>query len=219
VSPPGIRKAVAVALAVALPLVAACSSGGDDAKKSDKDKTETSSDSFTKAAVKLGVSKAELVSPHQALGPLDKGTTDAVVGIVQKLLLLTSAQPLSEGDATAKGLGELFTADAGARVTGPDRKAFFDEGLPRFGGLEPVASRVTLTALAASDNPGPALVVARYLWDVTNADRSSDRVTRTGELSLVKQDNQWKVAAYTIVVRRTVDGETTTTTATTETTR
>ncbi len=217
-SPPGIRKALVVALAVALPL-AACSSGDDDDAATKKDGTETSSEAFTKAGVHLGVSKAELVSPHQALGPLDKGTTDAVVGIVQKVLLLTSARPLAEGDAPATGLGELFTADAGARVTGPDRKAFFDEGLPHFGGLKDVGSRVRLTALAGSDDPAPALVVAKYLWDVTNTDRPTDRVTRTGELSLVKQNGAWKIAAYTIVVRRTVEGETTTSTATTETTR
>ena len=61
--------------------------------------------------------------------------------------------------------------------------------------LKAVASRVRLTALAGTDDAAPALVVARYLWDVTNTDRPSDRVTRTGDLSPTDADFAWFSAA------------------------
>jgi hypothetical protein len=203
------RRIGAVAFVAAL-AVAGCSSGDDGAKK--KDDAKTSSAEFTHAAVKLGVSKAELVSPHAALGPLEQVTTDAVVAIVQELLLDTSAKPLVEGKPGTT-VADLFTTDAGTRVAGPDRKAFFDDAVGTFGPLTPKAARVRLTGLAGSADPTTALVVAKYVWDVTSTKRPTDRVTRNGELSLVKVGNQWKIAAYAITVTRTVDGETTTTTA------
>lgn len=207
--PPGFRKVLFVACAAML-VVAGCSNG--DSKQSKKDDTETSSEEFTRAAVRLGVSKAELVSPHQAMGPLEKPTTDAVVGIVQKLLLVTSAKPLVEGTA-GSGLEDLFTTDAGARASGKDRAVFFDEHLPLFGELKPSAARVRLTGLAGSMDPATALVIAKYVWDVTSVKHPGDRVTRNGELSLVKVNGAWKIGAYAISVTRTVDDETTTTTA------
>ena len=203
------RRIGAVAFVAAL-AVAGCSSGDDSAKK--KDDTKTSSAEFTHAAVQLGVSKAELVSPHAALGPLEQETTDAVVAIVQELLLETSAKPLIEGKPGTK-LAPLFTADAGARASGPDRKAFFDDAVGTFGPLTPKAARVRLTGLAGSADPKTSLVVAKYVWDVTSTKRPADRVTRNGELSLVKVNNEGKIAAYDITVTRTVDSETTTTTA------
>ena len=84
------------ALAVAVLLAAGCSGGSKGASKDD---AQTSSTAFAKPKVDLVVSRAELVSPHQALGPLDDKTSDAVVGVVEKLLLVTSAGPLADGKA------------------------------------------------------------------------------------------------------------------------
>lgn len=208
-------RLVGVALVAAL-AVTGCSGGGDSAAKKKND-TEASSAEFTHAAVRLGVSKAELVSPHKAIGPLEQSTTDDVVAVVQQLLLVTSAQPLVEGKA-GRGLAELFTTDAGARAAGADRPVFFDDALPRFGALNPVASRVTLTGLAGTRDPSTALVIARFLWDVTSKAHPTNRVTRDGELSLIKVGGAWRIGAYAIAATRTVDGDTTTTTASTTTT-
>lgn len=208
-------RLLAVALAIAL-TVTACSGGGDSAKKNAD--AETSSAEFTRASVRLAVSGADLVSPHQKMAPLDGDTAADVVAVVQQLLLVTSAKPLVEGKPGA-GLAELFTRDAGTRVVDHDRAVFFDDSLPRFGTLRPLASRVRLTALAGSTDPSPALVIARYLWDVTSTADPANRVTRNGELSLIKVGGIWKIGAYAISVTRSVDGSTTTTTATSTATK
>ena len=209
-------RLVGVALVAAL-AVTGCSGGGDSAAKKKKDETEASSAEFTHAAVRLSVSKAELVSPHKALGPLEQSTTEDVVAVVQQLLLVTSARPLVEGKA-GSGLAELFTKDAAAHAAGKDRPVFFDDALPRFGTLTPVASRVTLTGLASTQDGSTALVIARFLWDVTSKTHPTDRVTRDGELSLIKSGGGWRIGAYVITATRTIDGDTTTTTASTTTT-
>lgn len=205
------------ALAIAVLLTAGCSSGGskDRSPQDDADDAETSSATFTKPKVDLLLSRAELVSPHQALGSLDAKTSDAVAGVVERLLLVTSAGPLAEGKA-GKGFADLFTPDAGARAAGADRAAIFDEGLPLFGELKPTEARVGLTGLAGTMDPATGVVVASFVWDVSSKLHPGDRVTRTGELSLVPGDGTWRIAAYKLSVKRTIDDRTTTTTATTK---
>ena len=190
-------------------LAAGCSGGDDD---DDDDRAESSSKEFVKAAVELEVSRAELVSPHKPLGPLDATTRDAVVGVVERLLQITSAGPLAAGRA-GSGFAELFTPDAGTRAANQDREVFFDEGLRQFGELHPDEARVGLTGLAGSMDPATGLVVAKYVWDVESTENPGDRVRRTGELSLIPVDGKWRIGAYTIVVTRTLDDVTTTTTA------
>ena len=206
--PPAFRRILLVAFAAAL-AVTGCSGGNDEAKKKP---TETSSDEFTRAAVTLEVTRAELVSPHKALSPLEQATRDKVQAVIERLLLVTSAGPLVEGKAGG-GFADLFTPDAGARAANNDREVFFDEGLPRFGELTRHEARVGLTGLAGTLDPATSLVVAKYVWDVTSVERPNDRVMRTGEVSLVPVDGHWKIGAYTVVVTRTIDDTTTTTTA------
>jgi hypothetical protein len=209
--PPAPRKALLVASALLLALAStACSGGGDDAAK--KKRTETSSEAFVHASVKLDVTRAEVVSPHKALATLDKGTVAAVRGVVEKLLLVTSAKPLVEG-RTGAGFAALFTPDAGARAAGHDRAVFFDEGAPRFGALKPTTARIGMTGLAGSMDPKTELVVAKFVWDVASAQHAGDAIHRSGELSLIPVKGGWKIGAYTVVVTRTLSGATTTTTA------
>jgi hypothetical protein len=137
-----------------------------------------------------------------------------VRAVVERLLLVTSAGPLVEGKAGG-GFAGLFTPDAGARAANHDRDVFFDEGV-RLGELNEREARVGLTGLAGSMDPATSLVVAKYVWDVTSAERPDDRVRRIGELSLVPVGGAWKIGAYTVVVTRTIDDSTTTTTATSE---
>ena len=63
-------------------------------------------------------------------------------------------------------------------------------------------------------DPATALVVASFVWDVASKLHPGDRVTRTGELSLIPVDGTWRIAAYKVTVKRTIDSITTTTTAT-----
>lgn len=206
------KKLTALALAV---LLAASCSSGDDAKPEAKDSAETQSESFTKADVTLAVTRAELVSPHQAAGPLDAKTRDDVVDVVERFLLVTSAKPLTEGKA-GKGFADLFTADAGARAARVDRAAIFDEGLPRFGGLKTTEASVVLTGLGGTMDPATGLVVAHFTWDIESKLHAGDRIVRTGDLSLVPDDGTWRIGAYALTVTRTIADRATTTTATSE---
>lgn len=209
--PPTRFAAVAVALALA---VTGCSGDDDDGEDATRDDTETSSTEFERPTVELTVGRAELVSPHAAMGPLDEPTKTAVTGVVEDLLLVTSAEPLGVGKAGG-GFADLFTPDAGARAAGTDRSVFFDEGVPIFGELDAEEATLELTGLAGSMDPATALVIAKYRWNVTSAERPADRVVREGELHLIPDGDAWRIGAYTIVVTRTVDDTTTTTTATT----
>lgn len=193
--------------------MAACS-GGDDDDDGGRD-TESSAAEFERADVALRVSRAHLVSPHKPRSDLEATTRDAVTGVVERLLLVTSAQPLVEGKAGG-GFAQLFTAAAGTRAAGADRAVLFDEGVPRFGGLDPVTSTIAMTGLAGSMDPATKLVVATFRWDVTSTERPGDRIVREGQLSLIPAGGTWKIGAYTVVVTRTLGAETTTTTASTE---
>jgi hypothetical protein len=206
-----------IAGAVALALTVTACSGGDDGSSSrdGDDDTSTSSTEFEKASVELELTRAELVSPHQARGDLDAGTRDAVADVVEQLLLITSAEPLVEGTVGAPTeVASLFTPDAAQRAAETDRAAIFDEGVPRFGKLTTEAATLAMTGLAGSMDPATELVIATFRWDVTSAERPKDRIVREGQLSLVPDDaGRWRIGAYTIVVTRTVDESTTTTTA------
>jgi hypothetical protein len=216
-----------VASAVALALAVMGCSNGDDTPDDD---TESSAAEFDQPTVDLTVASAELISPHKAKGPLDDATADAVAGVVEELLLTTSARPLGLGAiadddhedeadekpaARTDDITELFTLDAGERATTTDRNVFFDEDVPPFGELVTDEATLHLRALAGTMDPATALVVARYRWNVTSAERPEDRVVREGELQLIPDGADWKIGAYTIVVTRTVEDRTTTTTATT----
>ena len=205
-----------VVTAVTLALAVIGCSSGDDAAEDD---TESSAAEFERPTVELTVGTAELISPHKAKGPLESTTADAVTGVVEELLLTTSALPLGLGvadDSRAEDdVAELFALDAGERATTTDRDVFFDDDVPSFGELVVEEATLNLTALAGTMDPATALVIAKYRWNVTSAERPDDRVVREGELQLIPDGEEWKIGAYTIVVTRTVEQRSTTTTATT----
>jgi hypothetical protein len=208
VPPTRLTKILVAAAALALS-VSACSGGDDDEAKPD---TETSAAEFDLPVVELELTRAELVSPHAPKSYLDAETTEAVTDVVERLLLVTSAGPLAEGKAGG-GFPDLFTPDAGARAAGDDRAVFFDEGVRRFGTLKLVTATIGMTGLAGTMDPATGVVVATYEWTVDSTEHPGDRVARRGEISLVPDGKDWKIGAYTIVVTRTVDRASTTTTA------
>lgn len=204
-------KMTAVVLALLALLGAACSGGDDDENTAD----ETSSTSFEQPSVALDVRSADLVSTHAARGPLPADVTSEITELVEELLTITSAEPLTLGEAGA-GFADLFTPDAGAAAAGEDRAAIFDEGLPSFGTLEPANTSIAITALNGAMSTEAAFAVVDLQWDVRGSRNATDRVVRTGELSLVRGETGWKIAAYDLHVERTIADETTTTTASSE---
>ena len=200
-------KMTAVILASTL-VFAACSGGDDD----EDAREETSSTSYEQPAVALEVRSADLVSTHAARGPLPDDVTSEITEVVERLLLVTSAGPLTLGEAGA-GFADLFTPDAGAAAAGEDRAAIFDEGLPSFGTLEPATSSIAITALNGAMTTEASFAVVDLQWDVGGSRAPGDRVVRTGELSLVRGEDGWKIAAYDLRVERTIADETTTTSA------
>jgi hypothetical protein len=205
-------KMTAVVLASALAL-AACSDG-DDAEDA---REETSSTSYEQPTVALEIRSADLVSTHAARAPLAPDVASEITEVIEQLLLITSAEPLTVGEAGA-GFAELFTPDAGAQAGGEDRAAIFDEGLPSFGALEPANASIAITALNGAMSTEAAFAVVDLQWDVGGTRDPGDRIIRTGELSLVRGDGGWKIAAYDLHVKRTIADDTTTTTARSETT-
>jgi hypothetical protein len=206
------RRTSALALIV---LLAACS-GGDDGGGGDASgsEAEVSEQSVEVPAIELEVTRSEFVSPHQGRAAIPEKAAVEAVDVVQSLFdatVVDAAVRGEPGDATA-----LFTDDALERLRTKDYAALVDDRVGPLEGLEAEKARVGLTALAGDDNQ-PALVVAAIDWDVHSPD-GAVRITRVGELSLVPASpaGGWVIAAYSVVTERTVDGETTTTTSTTE---
>lgn len=195
-------------LAAVLALVGAGCSSGDDGAGT---RPGVSEQHAVRSGVQLHVVGADEVSPHKAFGPLEGGTAAAATAVVQRTFDATVARPLTGGRPGS--LDKVFSPDAAARATGPDRAALFDENLPDVGRMVADKADVRLTGLDGVDGR-PAMVVARIDWDVRSGDRSV-RVQRVGELTLVPVFGTWLVNAYTVFTNRIVGSATTTTTAAT----
>lgn len=159
--------------------------------------------------VRLRVTGADLVSPNQDQRPLDPAVRDAVAGVLQRLLDATMVQPLSRG--TIGNVGTLFTTAAGFQAVFADHAAFFDDGVPQVQTLDAAVADVQLTALA-DDQDRPALIIAKFNWDLTGDDGRVQDVHR-GELSLIPAFGAWLIGAYDVAAARSVNGTTTSTTA------
>ena len=195
------RRAAAVALLIGL-LAGACSSGS----KEPQAKPGVIEQHAVRGDLTLDNVAWDEVSPRKAFGPLDEANRTAAMKTLQATFDATVVRPLTKGRPGA--IDALFTADAAARATGPDRAALFDEGLPKVRDLEATRANVRLTAL--DNGNGPGLIVAKIDWDVRGADV---HVQRIGELSMVPVFGTWLIGAYTVITTRTAGGSTTTTTA------
>jgi hypothetical protein len=160
-------------------------------------------------AVPLRVTSADIVSPNHDQQPLDVRTRGAVTAVLQQLLDDSVVQPLSHG--RTGNVGHLFTTAAGLRAVFDDHGAFFDEGVPLVEQLDATVADVQLSALA-DDQDHPALVVAKFDWELT-ANGGNVHVVHRGELSLIPAFGAWLVGAYDVAAARSVNGNTTSTTA------
>lgn len=199
-----VRRALVIAL-IAVGGASSCSGGDDEAER----EPEISELSVERPRIELEVTRSEYISPHRTRGPIPEPEAEAALATVQRLFQATvvDAAVLGRpGDAT-----RLFTPDALAQVRGGDYRAFVDAEVGPLPGLEADRARVGLAGLA-DDDDRPQLIVAAIDWDVQSPD-GTVRIRRVGELSLVPQGGSWRVAAYSLLSERTVDGKTTSTTA------
>jgi hypothetical protein len=198
------RRSLA-ALLVALCALAGCSSGSDEPR------AKPGVTGVRAGDLTLDVFAAEVVSPQRERAELAPALRRQALRVLQRTFDATVVDPLTTG--RGGDLSKLFTADAAARASGPDRGAVFDEGFAPLEQLVGSRTSVALTGLAGDDG-APAMLVARIDWDVRDA-ADAVQVHRVGELTLVPAFGTWVVGAYTMLVNRTAGGETTTTTAAT----
>ena len=121
--------------------------------------------------------------------------------------------PLRTG-GPAGDLTPFFTAPAAAKVTvsGPDRSAFIDEGLPPLSDVKKETAVAQLAALAGSDGVMSVITAALDLRLTGHVGGEPVSVQRTGELVLMPEGGRWRIDAYELKVVRTLDQDATTTT-------
>jgi hypothetical protein len=192
----------------------ACSSD-DDADDAGRPEPGVTGTAVERPDIDLRLTGADLVSPHQAFGPLPDAHRDRALATVQAVFDATVVAPLVLREE--RSVAGLFTPDAARLATGQDRAALFDDDLPPVSGLTAEKANVRLTGLAGTLSNDPDIVVAKIDWDVHSPD-DDVRVRRRGELGLIPGGARgWQVASYTVTTTRTTAASTTSTTATTET--
>src|SRR5205085_3133215 len=107
-------------------------------------------------------------------------------------------------------LAAVFGPPASDRMTGPDRAALVDEGLPK-----PQSARVDVASADIVALTGLTVVSAGiHLLIEAKIGGTPLRIERTGELQLSLQGDAWKVIGYDVrVTRDTPDAAVTTTVA------
>src|SRR5207302_1131927 len=121
----------------------------------------------------------ELISPARGIRPLDDRTKARVLAAVQKLFDATLVDPITVGHAGS--IDAVFTYDAVRQAATVDRAAMYDEALPPITRIKADKAEVQLTGLAGG-NDQPALVIAKFGWDLTG-DGGNVHIVRSGELS------------------------------------
>jgi hypothetical protein len=141
-----------------------------------------------------------------------------VVDTLDKWLTGAVLTPLNSG--AAGDITGLFSPDVAPRLSGPDRVALVDEGLPRATGITAAAQTVRLAALTDADG-AVALVTATLdvRLDVAALDGPYS-VAHLGELVLQQDGGTWRIAGYDVrsvhVDKAGVTNATATTTVTTK---
>ncbi len=196
---------VVVGAALALSL-AACSGGGSTAK--------------AKAPAPAGSELTLAAGPVQVQaagtpGTLSDADRSAIIATLRTYVTAATIDPLH--GKPVGDLSKVFTPEALAALTGPNRDAAVDDGMPK--ATTTVTAKnppVTLTAL--SDPTGAIdLVAAPLFLDVhTKASGGPVRVLRTGEVMLQQTGGAWRIASYKLTVDRSGTGFPTPTTSSTE---
>jgi hypothetical protein len=106
----------------------------------------------------------------------------------------------------APDLSALFDQGTAARLTGFDRGALFEEGLPKVTALKAQADPVELTAL--SDANGTFVLVTAKFNFTLDAKTAHGAVTvkRATELTFAPQGTEWRITGYDVRVERSGPG-------------
>ncbi|HUP70294.1 MAG TPA: hypothetical protein VM142_10825 [Acidimicrobiales bacterium] len=195
------RRWPALLVAVVLTALgtAGCSSG-DDGDKADKKDTPGNAANPAPApgpAFAFSISAADVQSAAPQAPPFPEDLKAAVKASLDTYLANGVVAPLRTGQPPA-GLEGIFTGAAGARVAAghPDRVALLEEGQPVSGKVTQDRADLKLSALI--DGAGaPAVVTAQVDLAVTVKGKDTTlTVARTGELTLVFDNNAWRIDAF-----------------------
>jgi hypothetical protein len=207
-SAPRCLRAPALVLIVLLAIGLAACSGGDDAKAAPKTKAPTGS------TLKLTAGDVQ-VEAAGTPGTLSDADRAAIIERLRTYVIAATIDPLH-----GKPVGNLstsFTPDAAAGLTGANRDAVVDEGMPKATTTVKVTTP-PVPIVALSDPTGAIDLVGTTLFlDVnTKASGGPVRVLRSGEIVLKRDAGSWKISSYKLSVNRTGAGIPTPTTSSTE---
>jgi hypothetical protein len=205
---PRARRGAALLLLLGLlpAALVACSGGGDDAPASTAKAPEGSTLDLVAGDVRV-----EATGNPGVLADSDK---TAIVDTVRRYVIAATIDPMH--GKPVGDLAPLFTAPAVAALSGLDRVAALDEGIPKATSTVKVTSApMLLTAL--SDPTGTINLVGTslYLDARTTAEDGPVRVKRSGELVLTRDSGTWKIASFQLSADRTGSGLARATTSTT----
>ena len=178
---------------------AGCSGGGDD-KKNAAGQTTTPEG---KPAFSFNITAAEVQSPAAQPPPFPGDVLVAVKSTLDTWLANGIAGPLQTGKPPA-GLENVFTGAAAGRLAigQPDRLTLLEEGTPMSGKVKQDRANVKFTALL--DAAGAATVVVAQVDFAVTVDARDDKLTsaRTGEVTLVFDNNAWRIDAFDLRTAR-----------------
>jgi hypothetical protein len=186
--------AVASAIAVALAVVLGACSGGSA-------KAHTTKPARIESSVALKVTTTNVESAGAAVA-FPAELRDQAAQVVNTYVEDAVVAALRTG-ASDPNVTQVFTPDAAAKLTGPDRAVLTDDGVEKAtGSIDASKADVALTALA--DTSGKLLLVSAALTLDMRAPVAGGtlHVTRFGDLLLAPVGSAWKVAGYDLAVTR-----------------
>lgn len=185
-----------VAAALAVLGTAGCSGGDDDKKAKDTSMAKPAAPA-AEPAFAFSVSSADVQSAAPQAPPFPEDLKAAVKASLDTYLVNGVVAPLKTGQPPT-GLEGIFTGAAGARVAAghPDRVALLEDGQPVSGKVTQERADLKLTALIDAAG-APAVVTAQVDLAVTVEGKGTTlTVVRTGELTLVFDNNAWRIDAF-----------------------
>ncbi|MGZ4688662.1 MAG: hypothetical protein ACXVKA_05845 [Acidimicrobiia bacterium] len=194
-APRCLRAPVALICAVMAISLVACS-GGSEAK------AKAAAPEGSTLKLTAGDVQVEAAGTPGTLSVADK---DAIIETLRKYVIAATINPLN--GKKVGNLTSVFTSEGAASLTGPNRDAAVDEGMPKSTGtVKAVAPPVPLVAL--SDPTGAIDLVGATLFLDVHAKASGGpvRVLRTGELVVQRDAGAWKIASYKLSVNRSGSG-------------
>lgn len=200
------RRRTALLAAAFLVVAAAGCSGDDDETAKRKDGSGATAEPAPAPpppAFAFNIKAADVRSPAPQAPPFPEDLKAAVKASLDTYLVNGVVTPLQTGNPAA-GLEGVFTGAAGARIAAgqPDRVALLEEGQPVSGKVTQDRADALLTVLM--DGAGaPAVVTALVDFAVTVKGKGTTLgVVRSGELTLVFDNNAWRIDAFDLRTAR-----------------